>query len=1321
MERASTERSDIWNTKKYHFGILILTFCLIYFPLEYVYQSILSKASFVLWHPASGIALLFGIFAFPYSFPIILIAFLLNQIYIAGQSLSLELVVYAIFYSLAFTVVPIRLSRWLKINSDLHSVHDTTGIIMISIITASVLGIALWIKVFIGLSIGSVSILEYISSILMEFFGILSITYLFFLVGNLYKNIFPKKNQFSTGLLLIKKKLLRIPRGLILEIVGISIATIIGVILIESIENLEVLHIFLLFLLPILWTLIRFGRNGNAISIPAMVILVVITEQSMTLNFIENHEMQTVSSILLTLSIILGAIVSDQRIVNQQLRASKSKFDLLVGSAPIGICQIDDQLVVEYTNQMWLDLFAAEADDVIGKTIFEKILPVDRGPINSLLEQLIKENKTFEGPFRIITSKPDQIWLQGSFLISPDNSDHHQGILCLVTDISTVMHKDEEFKHNEEIMSALINGIPDPAWLKDKDGRYLAINNVMEKLFHRSRKDFIGKNDLEIWGEAQAELFMRTDETVIQTKEPLRFESPLSPEDDFLWFETVKSPIVMDGHVFGTTGISRDISDRRKVENALLESEHHLKGLLNNIPDLAWMKDKNKRYLAVNGVFYSILHAKPEDVVGKKSEEIFPLEISSMLDQEDDEVLFLGRPKVVEAVIVDETGYESWYETIKMPLFDEQSQVVGLTGVARDITARKRSEEAIQHRLDTEKLIAYVSTRLNELRISNIEEEINEIMESVGRFVNADRSYLIIFNENDQSVGHIYRWVENGIEDRKNAINGPEWKEFHWLQKRIEEMKPIRLNQVSDLPITAQRELEYALQADISSLLIIPVSLHENVCSSIYVAETVTRERSWTEAEEQFLKVINQMITTSIARLENAERVRQAETRYRMLVEQISAVVYIDSTDEYSSGIYMSPQIFELVGYTHIEMIDDPLLFWKIIHPEDKERVMRENTFTNQTGETFQVEYRLVAKNGGIVWVEDKAILFSDENGEKRWFGVIYNITHRKQIEEALFESEARFHELFDHSPIALWEEDLSKVKKHIDQLRRQGITDFKQYFKNHPKEIDTIMGQIDVLNVNQATLTLTRADSKRELIESYLSTRQLKPDDLFLDELIRLAEGETHFEVEGANDIIDGEIRYHHVQVMVVPGYETSFERVIIAITDVTERKTAEEQLVFLSTHDSLTGLYSRSYFETEIARLQTSRQYPISILMADVDYLKETNDKLGHAIGDKLIIEAARVLKMTFRPEDVVARYGGDEFVVLIPKTDQEAAERMVERLNHMISIENQAALQPVTLGLSIGIACAIQGVDLTDTLKEADKAMYQDKTRHHKGKIT
>jgi PAS domain S-box-containing protein len=140
---------------------------------------------------------------------------------------------------------------------------------------------------------------------------------------------------------------------------------------------------------------------------------------------------------------------------------------------------------------------------------------------------------------------------------------------------------------------------------------------------------------------------------------------------------------------------------------------------------------------------------------------------------------------------------------------------------------------------------------------------------------------------------------------------------------------------------------------------------------------------------------------------------------YKALVEQIPAVVYVDADDESSSALYMSPQVEELLGYTQEEWLEDPDLWIRLLHPEDRERALAEANRTRQTGQPFEEEYRLVSRDGSIVWVHDKAVRVEVERAAI-WQGAMLDITERKQAEEELQRSEELFRKTFESAGVGM-------------------------------------------------------------------------------------------------------------------------------------------------------------------------------------------------------------------------------------------------------------------------------------------------------------
>ncbi|MGE5594020.1 MAG: diguanylate cyclase [Betaproteobacteria bacterium] len=191
-----------------------------------------------------------------------------------------------------------------------------------------------------------------------------------------------------------------------------------------------------------------------------------------------------------------------------------------------------------------------------------------------------------------------------------------------------------------------------------------------------------------------------------------------------------------------------------------------------------------------------------------------------------------------------------------------------------------------------------------------------------------------------------------------------------------------------------------------------------------------------------------------------------------------------------------------------------------------------------------------------------------------------------------------------------------------------------------------------------------------------------------------------------------DGEVLDVLVSGTPFVGSDGAVKGTIGVFWDITDRKKEEEKLKYLSMHDGLTGVYNRACFEHEMKRLDAERYLPVSMIICDVDNLKQVNDTHGHAAGDTVLRRTAEIVKGAVRASDIVARIGGDEFAVLLPNTGSNAAKAIRERIRQHAA----AAAADLLTGLSLGAATReTMETSMAELFKNADDAMYSAKPSH------
>lgn len=325
------------------------------------------------------------------------------------------------------------------------------------------------------------------------------------------------------------------------------------------------------------------------------------------------------------------------------------------------------------------------------------------------------------------------------------------------------------------------------------------------------------------------------------------------------------------------------------------------------------------------------------------------------------------------------------------------------------------------------------------------------------------------------------------------------------------------------------------------------------------------------------------------------------------------------------------------------------------------------------------------------------------------------DITELEQAHQRVLASQQYAEGIFEQAPVSLWVEDFSVVKSLLDELRQQGIEDFRTFTDVHPEFVDRCMSEIRVLDVNRYTLYLYNVATKSDL---FARLPEVFRDDMrphFREQLVDLWEGRLFQQREVVNYALDGNTLHMHLQFSIFPGRENDWGLVLLALTDITARKKAEAYLEYLGKHDVLTKLKNRSFYVEELARLERKGPMPVTVIIIDLNDLKDTNDKLGHSVGDALLRRTGEVLAKAIDKPWHAARIGGDEFAILMPATDEHNGEVVLESIQKLIDLNNQFYGGP-SLSFSMGMATCQPGERLDDALRRADMAMYEAKRNHY-----
>jgi diguanylate cyclase (GGDEF)-like protein len=282
------------------------------------------------------------------------------------------------------------------------------------------------------------------------------------------------------------------------------------------------------------------------------------------------------------------------------------------------------------------------------------------------------------------------------------------------------------------------------------------------------------------------------------------------------------------------------------------------------------------------------------------------------------------------------------------------------------------------------------------------------------------------------------------------------------------------------------------------------------------------------------------------------------------------------------------------------------------------------------------------------------------------------------------------------------------------------GVDDLVRYLLGSPELLRHLAGLVRILDVNAAALAQVGADpqSKQAAALSLAQNFDAAAMPSFAQALVALSQGKQLFACEGSFERLDGVSRRNELTLLVMPGHTLSLDFVIVSTLDITERKRMNEELRLLASTDFLTGVPSRREFMARLNDEQARQQRQLggcgAVLLLDLDHFKRVNDELGHAAGDAVLCHVAGLMRDSVRKVDMLGRLGGEEFAILLPGTELEAAGVFAERLRLRIEatpLELDGRSVMVTASIGIAALCASDSAG-DAVLIRADQALYRAK---------
>ncbi len=803
-------------------------------------------------------------------------------------------------------------------------------------------------------------------------------------------------------------------------------------------------------------------------------------------------------------------------------------FKQMLDSSGVVMSIRDKELRPIFVNQAFTDFYGYTVEEMRKIPIVD-ILPEETYALyTQTILPTVKSGKSWEGEHTLRTQKGRlcPVWTRFDPVLDKEGNLTHA--ISIMRDASDSMRLRNALTQTERHLHFLAENSSDCLFrLRLTDWRWDYVSSAIQSITGYKPQDFYNTPMLfkSLIPEDWTETYELWWSEFHKGESRYEYESPLLHRDGSKKWVNQRITVVKehDGTPIAIEGIITDVTERRKAQEELATTQSSLNFISNSTSDIFFkitIPEGRYEYISPSvQQFSGYTHAEYLENPFLIRDIIHPDWLDYFAEAWTEHLKGIVRPDY-EFQFIHKSGDIRWASQRLIMHKDVNGTPIAVEGMVTDITRHKRAETALK---ESEQQYRFLAENITDVVWT---------MDAAFTFTYATPSVEIMWGYTKEELAAL---------DMRTLFTPEALITFGHAQKLRAEAEA-----KGDFGHVNRLEME-----------------HITKDGTFIWAETVIR-RTFTE---DGTPAGYQGISRDITERRKAEQaLKGSEQQYRMLAESITDVVWTLSNDLVFT--FATPSVINLWGYTVDEFleIEFPQLFTPTAMAEIRQAMetRKEAEANGDFEHVNRLELEHYRKDGSTIWAESVIRrLYNEKNEPLGYQGVSRDMSERKHAEASVMESEARFRTLFEDSPISLWEEDLTRLKAYFDELKAEGVEDFRKYFYDNPVELGKCAQLVDVVGVNKATLELLKAKNKDDLLGNLDKVLTESSMAAFTEEMILLASGGCEYCGEITHRTLEGDIIWVVVHFFVPPEYQDTLSRVIVSLIDVTPRKRAEQALM--------------------------------------------------------------------------------------------------------------------------------------------------------------